>query len=145
VKLTKNDCYFNRHGCSLYRNKARLSESQILVTVTKSFFCVFVPPFVTSPGGAREKTFNITSLNLLPNAIFSPAAGCCRRKVNRRTLDVDVCKKKYYLYFWTRACMCLFSVFFSAHFFSFFLEHTVLFVCFLLFCSLFFFGLRHDY
>jgi len=41
VKATKTDCYFNRYGCSLYRNKARLSVSQIFVTVTKSFFlCV---------------------------------------------------------------------------------------------------------
>jgi len=37
VRVTKNDCYFNRYGCSL-RNKARLSVLQIFVTVTKSFF-----------------------------------------------------------------------------------------------------------
>jgi len=41
VKAPKNDCYFNKHGCILYRNKSRLSVSQIFVTVTKSFFCVF--------------------------------------------------------------------------------------------------------
>ena len=37
VKATKNDCYFNRYGCSLQRNKARSSLSQIFVTMTKSF------------------------------------------------------------------------------------------------------------
>jgi len=36
VNATKNDFYFNRH-CSLYRNKARLSVSQIFVTVTVIF------------------------------------------------------------------------------------------------------------
>jgi len=29
VKATKNDSYFNRYGCSLYRNKARLSVTDI--------------------------------------------------------------------------------------------------------------------
>jgi len=38
VKVTKNECYFKRYGCGLCRNKARLSVSQIFVTVTKSFF-----------------------------------------------------------------------------------------------------------
>jgi len=37
LKASKKDCNFNRYGCSLYRNKARLSLSQIFVTVTKSF------------------------------------------------------------------------------------------------------------
>jgi len=37
VKGTKID-YFNRCGCCLYRNKARLSVSQIFVTVTKRFY-----------------------------------------------------------------------------------------------------------
>jgi len=38
VKATNNDCYFNRYGFSLYRSKARLSVSQILVTMKKSLF-----------------------------------------------------------------------------------------------------------
>jgi len=38
VKATKNYCYCNKHESSLYRNKARLSGSQIFVTMTKSFF-----------------------------------------------------------------------------------------------------------
>ena len=37
VKATKNDCYFNRYGSSLYRNKARIAESQICITVTVFF------------------------------------------------------------------------------------------------------------
>ena len=37
VKATKN-CYFNRHSWCLYRSKARLSVSQILVTMKKSLF-----------------------------------------------------------------------------------------------------------
>jgi len=37
-KAKKNDCYFNRYGCTLYRNKARFSESQIFVTMKKYFF-----------------------------------------------------------------------------------------------------------
>jgi len=40
VKASKNDCFLNRYNCSLFRNKGRLSESQILVTLTKSFSCV---------------------------------------------------------------------------------------------------------
>ena len=36
--MTKNDWYFNRYGCSLYMNKARLPVSQIFFTVTKYFF-----------------------------------------------------------------------------------------------------------
>ena len=39
VKATKKD-YLNRYGCSLYGNKARLSVSQMFVTVTKSLFRV---------------------------------------------------------------------------------------------------------
>ena len=39
LKVTKSDCYFNRYGSCLCRNKAQLSVSQILfVAVTKSFF-----------------------------------------------------------------------------------------------------------
>jgi len=43
VKATNNDGYFNRYGCSLYRNKARLSVSHVFVSVTKSFLaCIFI-------------------------------------------------------------------------------------------------------
>jgi len=38
VKVTKNDFCFNRCNCYLCRNKARMSVSQIFVTVTKYFF-----------------------------------------------------------------------------------------------------------
>jgi len=41
VNTIKKDFYFNRHGCSLYGNKARFSVWQICVTVTKSFFNFF--------------------------------------------------------------------------------------------------------
>jgi len=41
------DCYFNKYDCSLFRNKARLSLSQIFVTMTKSIFCVY--PVLGSP------------------------------------------------------------------------------------------------
>ena len=42
VKTTKNDSYVNRYGSSLYRNKARLSVSQIFATVTNSFFSCII-------------------------------------------------------------------------------------------------------
>ena len=38
VNATKNDCSFNSYGCSLYRNKARLSVSQIFCYRDKVFF-----------------------------------------------------------------------------------------------------------
>jgi len=38
--VTINYNYFSRYGCNLYKNKAQLSESQIFVTVTKSFLRV---------------------------------------------------------------------------------------------------------
>jgi len=106
VKATKNDCYYNRYGSSLYRNRAWLSVSQIFVRVLwQSFFFTCTEMFFD----AKKVLSRVCFFSLNKNFFSFWKKSCAMKKRFQRQEDLVLSlyqEKKYWLQKLFRWVLC---------------------------------------